>query len=169
MSGIKRVLVALAFAACCAAGPVLADDFEIFPVGSSGSVTPQTLFVLDHTPFIYVKLPSAGPHVARAFWQSPTGNHFFTSTPPFATGNEHWFSLDDPGAINESGDPTSWDSAKHLGHWNVGADAFYADRTFAGGQTAFDVITPEPASIVLFGGGLLLAAGLRRRRKRTTI
>ena len=62
--------------------------FSIYPVPSSGSVTPQTVFQINDTPFIYLHLPFSGFNAVAAFWESPSGSSFLTRNP---AGNPDYF------------------------------------------------------------------------------
>ena len=138
--------------------------FHIYPVASSGSVTPQTVFQINDTPFIYLHLPFSGFNAVAAFWESPSGPSFLTAD--FSSATEYWFSPDD--GTDAAHNPVSWNSVKEPGHWDVRSGYAYLDGTVGGGSTGFTV-TPEPLAALLFPFGGLVLAGLTRRRNQEAL
>jgi PEP-CTERM motif len=62
-------------------------------------------------------------------------------------------------AVASNGDPAYWDE-------NDGPSLAFENTLGAIGSESFDVLTPEPGSLMLFGSGLLLVAGAWRRKAR---
>ena len=149
---ISLMLALFAMAAFTA--NVFADFDEIYMVGSSGSTDSKTTFGWDKTPWLYLKLPSAGWNVTGSWWQDPLMTYYFEGSNP-STASERWLSLSD------------WATVRKIGDWNVNAIYFYANGASDTGSTDFAVV-PEPVSTILFLSGGALVGGrllIRRRRK----
>ena len=154
------------------------DFTKAYTVGSIGSTDKQTLFGLNETPYLYLKLPDPLKKTWDAFldttdisfkWNAPGPGGFEkmdSSGNAFTMGDEYWIS-----------DP-NWDQDKAVGKWHIKniAYSFLDDGTtlqqgeFQGSgpnhRLSFTV-TPEPAAeaLFLFGAGVLALVVFRGRKK----
>jgi hypothetical protein len=110
-------------------------------------------------------------------WQGYDENHL---TPGFASGQPANFGIyvwELTGMDGATSDPYSsmedavikfTTNGLPLGSFVIGADSdgTFTPFTVAGFVTTTSTVTPEPASLVLFGSGLVAIAGLLRRKKK---
>ena len=154
MKNRKTVIVGLLvvlFLVLAAWNYAYADFTSIFTVGNSGSTAPKSVFTLDETPWLYLKLPGTGYNVTPSVWSDPDANPF--SVVGIGLGDQYWFSLDS--GLDQGNNPVTWDSIKQAGLWDISASYVYpfnSQDPYAGaGSTSFTVnAVPEPASSALF-------------------
>jgi hypothetical protein len=133
--------------------------FEEFrTVGALNSSISKTVFGWEDTPYLYVKLSAAGAASIRSTWLSPINKEYLRSKNLLNSNTltEFWLS------------PVSWQDKRALGNWSLSGGLFETSTSKASldSRVANFVITPEPASLLLFGiGGVPLAAHILRRRK----
>lgn len=164
MKKILFVLIALLFVSTSAfaentdpvLGPYTTDN---------NSAVEKTTFGWNETPFTYLQFNSDNLNLNKdlgldyRFKFNGTGSTYWETRTETLTGEtgllDYWQSL------------TNWDSVKQVGTWEV--KTFWHNPGASNGNStySFNVVTPEPISMALFGlgAGVLGLAGIRRRKK----
>lgn len=180
-------LFALAVLAVMAATPALAtvemdfiDNFttaDSFNTGSTpadpfANPVPQNVFDLTEIPYLYLETPANNFLNPQTYGSTISAKWFFGGVEKYSTAG--------PGDMNQNEfffTPDNWDTIKQVGLWTI--DSSYELRplinpseltAFGGSSTQFTIITPtvtpEPASMALFGLGAGALGLTRRFRKK---